>query len=1473
FFVIFFAPSHGVFAYNVETHAFLTDVVFDFYNQHSNSNKIPEELKNYLIDGSRREDTTPRYLNHFYDPVYDRGFTKPVLGTWEKSKDWADDSANQNNLKYKVPATIASVLSAFEKGKVSGISSESDFTWRQAIRQWANGEKEKAMFSLGHAIHLIEDMAVPEHTRNDAHGGGSPYENWVGQFNLESPDTTLRGRLVNKASLFSDNLDSIFDKLATYSNNNFYSRDTISSVEYKSINPDYFSLCGDYMCGMINDEDGDYKVFLKKLSLLNNVYSSSDQIFVFLEKIGGDVIISDYWSRLSTKAVQYGAGVIDLFIKEAEAAKNDPNFNKEEPKSFVANVVDAIRNTVSTVQEAVNRTAGFVAGRLGINVDFTPVVSEPAAPISQLTRTVVEELNVLPAEVAYDEPLAVGGLAPSIEASMATGTNEAERLREIQSQLDDIADFMDELTYRVDVATGRTAVNAEATEKSNGVVAGEVNGAALLSSQVGGLVQAVSSGGGGGTTGGSSSAAQAVSVPPPDLVITEIMYDALGADDGREWIEIQNAGTSTASLADVKFFESGVNHRIVFARGSETLAASAFAVIAESTSTFLADYSSFAGNLFDSSFSLSNGGETIALRYGDVTLDEVMYASSTGARGDGNSLQLVENVWRAATPTPGAANAWVSASSSAPAATSTSATATSTEPTATSTEPIATSTEPVATSTEPTATSTASGINHLVISEVQVAGVDAGDEFIELYNPTVAAVDLSGWSLQYAGGSVEAVTSSTVTKKNFTSTSSVAANGFFLVARGMSSSSADRYRGTAVPDMTHRTFSLSGAAAGARIFLVASTTPIASKTDLSIIDVLDYTSTTVPAAGESMERRAWKDNVCTSANGNGEFLGNGCDTGGAADFEIRAVPNPQNTLSFPEPRAAPSTPVGLDASSSIATYGSSSLTMSFAWRPSADYAGATSTVRYELSDASDTASSTLLFGASTSTTFSYRIAEVGRDYTYVLQAFDRDGFGSATTTVTLAVPSFLDNLYFYRDPRASSTSNYLAEFYYSRYPFIPQLWSSGTAWRMAVLYLNREAPEKEYLNIGERWALDPTLLAQMTTVQFKNCADTPNQRDTFLVFPDASSTCQYAGPLHGDISSTVLEDKHVIFTLASSTADVTFASSTDYLTAAFYDLWPYSVPRTFRLVAADATKYYFRGAAPAHAAPVLPASSTVSFDEPNSRIVVRWEAATDPDTLDSVLAYEINFSPGSALDEVRWQSAGSQPSAQIDDQTFISYRFVRTVSPGDAFAIGVRAKDEFGNVSNVATSSWAYPATTIVLAQESANGWSMAWGEKRNDYPDVASIQSISSAESIQFNRVMVRVKESEYHGYGPATLRLSVYGDNGGKPDLNALIGTASLGGVGALTGNSDSTFSFSQTILLSAGVKYWLMLDVAGYASGQGYSYNKWQNAVNVGSDAYAEGQAGKGAAGVCPDPDYCGTTVPYPAGTPDWYFKIST
>ena len=63
----FVANFSNVFAYSIETHAFLTDEIIKFYNQNFPDSKISDELKAYLIDGSRREALVPQKLIY---PLY-----------------------------------------------------------------------------------------------------------------------------------------------------------------------------------------------------------------------------------------------------------------------------------------------------------------------------------------------------------------------------------------------------------------------------------------------------------------------------------------------------------------------------------------------------------------------------------------------------------------------------------------------------------------------------------------------------------------------------------------------------------------------------------------------------------------------------------------------------------------------------------------------------------------------------------------------------------------------------------------------------------------------------------------------------------------------------------------------------------------------------------------------------------------------------------------------------------------------------------------------------------------------------------------------------------------------------------------------------------------------------------------------------------------------------------------------------------
>ena len=151
------------------------------------------------------------------------------------------------------------------------------------------------------------------------------------------------------------------------------------------------------------------------------------------------------------------------------------------------------------------------------------------------------------------------------------------------------------------------------------------------------------------------------------LSITEIMYDPLGTDTNREWIEVENDGSASLDLSGYFLLTDGLasSHHSLVAQGSSVIPAGGYAVIVQDVDAFKTDYPSYAGILFDSSWSglPATSGKTIALIDGQSNvLDQVAYDPSVGGDNDGTSLQKDDTgAWSAATPTPGSGIAAASA--------------------------------------------------------------------------------------------------------------------------------------------------------------------------------------------------------------------------------------------------------------------------------------------------------------------------------------------------------------------------------------------------------------------------------------------------------------------------------------------------------------------------------------------------------------------------------------------------------------------------------------------------------------------------------------------------------------------------------------------------------------------------------------------------------------------------------------------
>lgn len=84
-----------------------------------------------------------------------------------------------------------------------------------------------------------------------------------------------------------------------------------------------------------------------------------------------------------------------------------------------------------------------------------------------------------------------------------------------------------------------------------------------------------------------------------------------------------------------------------------------------------------------------------------------------------------------------------------------------------------------------------SATTHPVISEIQMAGGSATDEFVELYNPTNAPFDLTGWSLtkKTSGGDETPIIDASMS-------GTLAAHGYMLIAH-------ENYDGAVVEDQTY----------------------------------------------------------------------------------------------------------------------------------------------------------------------------------------------------------------------------------------------------------------------------------------------------------------------------------------------------------------------------------------------------------------------------------------------------------------------------------------------------------------------------------------------------------------------------------------------------------------------------------------------------------------------------------------------
>lgn len=312
-------------------HSFLTNQITELYNKIYEPDLTKSQIEQ-LMKGSSDEDITPRWINHFYDPI----LNKEWLG--KRLQGIPEEQVRQiSKIAFgKDPVSIMNWAHNQDLQTANYRLYQGNRTFESAVLFYLDNEKDNAYYNLGYILHLLEDMTVPAHTRQDSHfdvpvpelfekitgitfDNGEPYENWAKNYISQNKDTSLVDKLKNNYQQICNSLDNCLNVLALYSNNNFFSQDTIFDKEYQLPNIKYK-----------NDKKNNEKSDMIERTYFSeqDIPTARAKISISNEKIENiSLDYSDinqaYWDELAPKAILAGVEVIKYFQEEVERAKNE----------------------------------------------------------------------------------------------------------------------------------------------------------------------------------------------------------------------------------------------------------------------------------------------------------------------------------------------------------------------------------------------------------------------------------------------------------------------------------------------------------------------------------------------------------------------------------------------------------------------------------------------------------------------------------------------------------------------------------------------------------------------------------------------------------------------------------------------------------------------------------------------------------------------------------------------------------------------------------------------------------------------------------------------------------------------------------------------------------------------------------------------------------------------------------------------
>ncbi|MEI6296803.1 MAG: hypothetical protein WCO84_04135 [bacterium] len=402
--IVLFSPFWNIYGYTPETtHSGLTEQSVYFYDKNF-SNKLTDAEKELIIKGSIAEDYPEiRVLNHFYDPVRNIG-----INNFRTTKEWVMSPITDNI-----------------------------YTWPEAIRLYAEGDKDKAFIYLGHILHLTQDMTVPDHTRNDPHigkgllglyTGQSTYETWASQNKNRITLQDLNKLYLNQKPKEFLSINDYLDFLANYSNRNFFGDDFSNIYGYHYDEPFILEYRDGYAYGLDSIQKDKIKLLITK--------DNGNGGFSYSLLKGNDTsVLSGYFDRLGKQAILSSAGVIDLFLKEGETARQA--YLKEKAFQAQAEIEKAIALNKDLSNSNYLKLALFGLGSILQDNFISPIIkstSNIASGFYQGANVIASETESAGSFLSYTSGALLSEAIKEIKTSIVSSFSAINRIAVSNSQ-------------------------------------------------------------------------------------------------------------------------------------------------------------------------------------------------------------------------------------------------------------------------------------------------------------------------------------------------------------------------------------------------------------------------------------------------------------------------------------------------------------------------------------------------------------------------------------------------------------------------------------------------------------------------------------------------------------------------------------------------------------------------------------------------------------------------------------------------------------------------------------------------------------------------------------------------------------------------------------------------------------------------------------------------------------------------------